>query len=274
MNFLSFFKPLGRWLIKHSPELLIGTGIAGMVAGTILAVKAKPKADAAINALNDNVQEEFDNEQRDDNVPTLQEKIKCLGPIYLPAIGMSVLGAGLIIGSAVIKNKRYSALATAYSFGAEAIKEYQTKLEELHGKEKANAISKEINEKINTKNEVIKRIDATHRYSTQDIINCIPGNGPDLIYDHFGGRFFWGSKDEVERAFTNVIAKTVRDIGGTYTVNDLYSELLLTETEAGYLGFDSERGRMNRLVWEPYTPDDKIIAWSFSFAYEPTEYGY
>lgn len=30
--------------IKHSPEILIGLGIAGMITSTIMAVKATPKA--------------------------------------------------------------------------------------------------------------------------------------------------------------------------------------------------------------------------------------
>ena len=32
------------WTTKHSPEILVGLGITGMVTTTVLAVKATPKA--------------------------------------------------------------------------------------------------------------------------------------------------------------------------------------------------------------------------------------
>ena len=38
------FKDVPKFLKKHSPELLTGIGIAGMIITTITAVKATPKA--------------------------------------------------------------------------------------------------------------------------------------------------------------------------------------------------------------------------------------
>ena len=44
MNLSTFSKSLRTSLVKHSPEILTGIGIAGMITSTILAVKATPKA--------------------------------------------------------------------------------------------------------------------------------------------------------------------------------------------------------------------------------------
>ena len=43
-NVAKFFKNAKVAVTKHSPEILTGIGIAGMVTTTILAVKATPKA--------------------------------------------------------------------------------------------------------------------------------------------------------------------------------------------------------------------------------------
>ena len=42
---------------KHSPEILVGIGITGMIGSTILAVKATPKA---LQLLEDTEEEEHD----------------------------------------------------------------------------------------------------------------------------------------------------------------------------------------------------------------------
>ena len=44
----SFIKATKASLKKHSPEILTGIGIAGMITSTVLAVKATPKAMARV----------------------------------------------------------------------------------------------------------------------------------------------------------------------------------------------------------------------------------
>lgn len=43
-NVSKVYNDLKKATIKHSPEILTGIGIAGMVSTTVLAVKATPKA--------------------------------------------------------------------------------------------------------------------------------------------------------------------------------------------------------------------------------------
>lgn len=44
LNLKAIARSMGMALQKHSPEILTGIGIAGMVTTTILAVRATPKA--------------------------------------------------------------------------------------------------------------------------------------------------------------------------------------------------------------------------------------
>ena len=43
-QFTNFFKEIKATMSAHSPEILTGIGIAGMITTTVLAVKATPKA--------------------------------------------------------------------------------------------------------------------------------------------------------------------------------------------------------------------------------------
>lgn len=44
LNLKAIARSMGMALQKHSPEILTGIGIAGMITTTILAVRATPKA--------------------------------------------------------------------------------------------------------------------------------------------------------------------------------------------------------------------------------------
>ena len=53
-NITNIIKGIKASISRHSPEILTGIGIAGMVTTTILAVKATPKAIKLIEAENRN----------------------------------------------------------------------------------------------------------------------------------------------------------------------------------------------------------------------------
>ena len=44
VNLSKVFKNVQTSIAKHSPEILIGMGVAGMISTTVMAVKATPKA--------------------------------------------------------------------------------------------------------------------------------------------------------------------------------------------------------------------------------------
>ena len=49
-NLSCMFKDTKKTFVKHSPEILTGVGIAGMITTTVLAVRATPKAMQLIDA--------------------------------------------------------------------------------------------------------------------------------------------------------------------------------------------------------------------------------
>lgn len=274
MSISTILKFAGGWIVKYSPEIMVGAGIGAMLYGTILAVKAKPKADAKMEELEAECEKEFDDGKREDNIPSIKEKVKRVWSTYIFA-GISITaGAALIIAAMVVKDRRFKALAAAYSLSMEALKASQEKIEELaESREKAAEIKKEINKTIesrihDTASGKRKLPSGIHRYSIEEAYKCIPGDGFDLIYDEYGGRYFWSSVDDVEQAFNITIAEAARDPYGDWTVNDMYDELHLDRTEAGNRGYAEVTPRMAGLTWDTYSPDGRISIWKFNFQKE------
>ena len=75
-NMMNLIRSFKSSVSKHSPEILTGIGIAGMITTTVLAVKATPKAIKLIEA-----------EKRVKHVDTLSpiDTVKTAWKCYIPA---------------------------------------------------------------------------------------------------------------------------------------------------------------------------------------------
>lgn len=80
-NLKAIARSMGMALQKHSPEIMTGIGIAGMVATTILAVRATPKALLLIQEA----EEVKSQTESSDEALTPVETIKATWRCYVPA---------------------------------------------------------------------------------------------------------------------------------------------------------------------------------------------
>lgn len=101
---------------KHSPEILTGIGIAGMITTTVMAVRATPKALILI-------------EERKEEIGVNQleavDLIKTTWMCYVPAALTGTLSIACLIGASSVNVRRNAALATAYTLSESALKDYQ-----------------------------------------------------------------------------------------------------------------------------------------------------
>ena len=105
-NVTALFKSIQTSLSKHSPEILTGIGIAGMITTTVLAVKATPKA---LELIEDR-KEELDMHPADDLSPV--EVVKAAWKPYIPAAATGVASIVCLIGASSVNSKRSAALAS------------------------------------------------------------------------------------------------------------------------------------------------------------------
>lgn len=205
-------------LKKHSPEILTGIGIVGMIATTITAVRATPKALELID------EREIKERKRLNNVEVVQTTWKC----YIPAAITGTLSAACLIGASSVNVRRNAALATAYTLSEAALREYKEKAVEVVGERKEQAIRDAV-----AKDKVKQK-----PVSTSEVI--ITGKGDVLCLDVISMRYFKSSRDALEKA-ANKLNKRMRD-DMFITLNDLYDELDLTHIKLGDdLGWDIDR---------------------------------
>lgn len=131
-------------LQKHSPELLLGAGIVGVVIGTVLACKATTKIDDIINEKNKALEDvhtcledkeiEYteDDSKRDLTIIYAQTGVKIF-KLYAPAIGVMALSFGSIIAGHKILKKRNIAIAAAYAAIDKGFKQYRKNVIEEFG---------------------------------------------------------------------------------------------------------------------------------------------
>lgn len=131
-------------LQKHSPELLLGAGIVGVVVGTVLACKATTKVNDIINEKNKALEDvhtcledkeiEYteDDSKRDLTIIYAQTGVKIF-KLYAPAIGVMALSFGSIIAGHRILKKRNIAIAAAYAAIDKGFKQYRKNVIEEFG---------------------------------------------------------------------------------------------------------------------------------------------
>ena len=219
-NITNIIKGIKASRSRHSPEILTGIGIAGMVTTTILAVKATPKAIKLIEA-----------EKRAKHVDALSpvDTVKTVWKCYIPAAMTGVSSIACLIGSNAINAKRNAALTTVYTLSEMARNEYKEKVIETIGEKKERTIK----EKVDA--ERIKR----DPVSKKEVI--ITEKGTTLCYDHVFGRYFKSDIDIINRAMNKINREIV--INMYASLNDFYAELGLSPVEMGYdLGWNIDDG--------------------------------
>lgn len=212
----------------HSPELLIGVGVVGMISSSVLAVKATPKA---LDIIEDRKME------LDVNVLTRREIVQATWKQYIPAIGVGVVSAACIVAGTTQNIKRNTALATVYAISEGTLKEYQKRTREVVGEEKAREIEKRVVRKQAASKQatIVESNDSEYIHQT--------GMGDTLFYDTLCGGFFRSSTNAVEAA-VNCVNKTILD-EGVATANDFYSEMNVPCNGAGNLiGWKYEKGQL------------------------------
>lgn len=205
---------------KHSPELMTGIGIAGMITATILAVKATPKALEAI----DREKQEIET----DNL-TPVETVKVTWKYYIPTVVTGSVSIACIIGANSVNLRRNAALATAYKLSETALTEYRDKVVETIGEKKEQTIREKIDKDHITQNPVSKnRV-------------IVTGKGQTLCYDHISGRYFYSDIDLIKRAI-NELNRHIT-IHMYQSLNEFYDELNLEHIGIGYdLGWNIDGG--------------------------------
>lgn len=222
LQLAGFAKSVQLTFAKHSPEILTGIGIAGMVSATVLAVKATPKAIKFIN--------QAENEKNADLTKT--ETVKACWKVYIPAMATGAASIVCLIGASSVNAKRNAALAAAYTLSDTALREYKEKVVETIGEEQAQVIKEKVTEEKLKKDPVTKK----EVYITD--------KGDVLCYDTISGRYFTSNMDQIEKSVNILNRQMLNEM--YISLNDFYAEVGLSRVPIGdELGWKLDDGMIN-----------------------------
>ena len=220
-----FFKTTRGFIGKHSPEILTGIGITGMVTTTVLAVKATPKALELIG----NKKEELGYPRDSEECLTVIDTVKVAWKPYIPAAVMCVASASCLIGASAVNAKRNAALATAYAISERTLVRYKDKVIETLGEKK----EKEVREKI-SQDEVNNR-----PVSNSQVI--ITSKGDTLCMDSISGRYFKSDLDKIRKVVNELNRQMLCQ--NYISLDEFYYELGLDPIKNGSrLGWNIDDG--------------------------------
>ena len=214
------FLSLKTAIKKHSPEILTGIGIAGMITTTVMAVRATPKALILIEER----KEEIGAEKLE-----AMDMVKTAWACYIPAAITGTLSVACLIGASSVNARRNAALATAYTLPESALKDYQGKVIEMFGEKKNEAVKDAVAKDKVEKNPVV----------TREVIITEKGNT--LCYDAISGRYFKSDIEKIKKAECELNRQMLDDM--YVSLNDFYYEIGLDSVKLGdELGWNVDSG--------------------------------
>lgn len=214
MQLKAIFTDLGKAARKHSPEILTGIGIAGMLSTTVLAVRATPKA---LMLIEEKKREKKFAVIKDGGDPDLTklEIVKTAWKPYIPAAVTGVASIACLVGASSVNARRNAALAAAYALSESTLADYKEKVVETIGEKKAQEVKDAIaKDKIENDPVTRKEIIATDK-------------GETLCYDALSGRYFKSDIEYIRRAVNNLNERLLFDTH--ISLNEYYDEIGLEE---------------------------------------------
>ena len=213
-NMADLLKGFKMAVSKHSPEILTGLGIAGMITSTVLAVKATPKALELVKER----KEELDYEETD-KLP-VAETVKAAWKCYIPAAVTGATSVVCLIGASSVNLRRNAALTAAYNLSATALAEYKDKVIETVGEKKEREIRDKVAEERINKNP-----------ANQSAI-IVTGNGNTRCFDTITKRRFV-SDIETMNKIVNELNKRMINGEDYLSLNEFYYEIGLDSCLVG-----------------------------------------
>lgn len=242
---------------RNASTILTVTGGVGVVATTVMAVKATPKALELINEAKKEKGEEL----------TTIEKVQVAGVKYIPTVLTGAATIACIFGANALNKRQQAALMSAYALIDNSYKEYKAKLKELYGEETHQEIVNAI---------MIEKADDIYIHSETLCTNCdlsLEENDgePKLFYDEHSNRYIEATIEQVMNAEYHLNRNYI--LRGYAYLNELYEFLGVEETDYGsVLGWAPNDDGM---YWIDFNHrkvmlDDGLEVYIIEMPFEPT----
>lgn len=234
------------FLKRNSSTILTCVGAAGVIATTVTAVKATPKAILLLEKAREDKGDEL----------TKLETVKIAAPVYVPTILLGASTLACIFGANVLSTRGQASLMSAYALADSSYKDYRKKVDELYGEEAGAQIRAEL---------------AKDKYEENPIR---VEDGKRLYYDMYSMQYFEATPFEVQKAEYELNKELMLNDG--VCLNEWYKQIGADQLEHGY-DFGWSTSANMEAYWQTWIDfhhekvvmDDGLECIIISFAQEP-----
>lgn len=251
------FHMAGLRLKKHSPEILLVTGVIGTVASTVMACKASTKVRDILDAAKTDIDVIHESVENGSIVEVNEEGTRVMKPcteedskkylagvyiktgvefvkLYAPAVTLGAMSIACILASHNIIHKRNVALTAAYATIDKNFKDYRNRVVERFGKE----LDRELRFDVKSKEVEEIVVDENGNESVVKTTVNVPGIDQHSDYARCFDEYCngWRNDAEYNRTFLRQMQAWANNKLQTQKylyLNDVYEMLGFPKTKAG-----------------------------------------
>lgn len=250
------FSRMNLKLKKHSPEILVVTGVVGVVVSAVMACKATTKVDSVLETTKENIENVHKCVEKGECVAEVNGELKSVPyteedgkkdltifyakagmefvKMYAPSVILGAASIACILTSNNMLRQRNVAMAAAYTAVDTGFKEYRGRVIERFGKDldrelKYNIKSQKIEEKVINKKGEEKTVSKTIEIADPNVNSEYA-----RFYDC--GNKGWTDDPEANLMFLRQTQNYANDLlkrQGYLFLNDVYKTLGIRATKAG-----------------------------------------
>lgn len=226
-SIVNFFNGVRSTMDKHSPEILTGIGITGMITTTVLAVKATPKALELIEEAKYKKEEEtVEHNCKVNKVSECMssdlkplEVVKAAWKPYIPAAITGSLSVACLVGASRVNFKRNAALATAYTLSEKALKDYKDSVVETIGEKKEEKIKEKVAQ---------KKVDKQPASKSEVVM--VNSDGNVLFLEPVSNRYFKSNVESIRKIINDLNYRLTTGTEEYISLSEFYDEIGLSHT--------------------------------------------
>lgn len=236
-------------LKKHSPEILVISGVVGTVAAGVMACKATTKASDILEEMhesmdqihkvnemaeeNENISYDENDLKKDTTMVYIQTGVK-FAKLYGPSLAVGILSITSILVGHNILRKRNLALAAAYTTVSNSFKAYRGRVADRFGDDVEYQLRHGIKAEEVEETVVDENGNETTVKNTVNVID--PNQVSDFARIFDDGNIGWEKDSEHNLAFLKMQQNYANDIlqtRGYLFLNEVYDMLGFNRTKAG-----------------------------------------
>lgn len=217
-----------KYLRNHSPTILSGIASVGVIASTVMAIKATPKA---LQLL-----EDATNEKDDELSKT--EVIRIAAPAYIPTAITCLSTIICILGANALNRKQQASLMSAYALLNDSFKKYRDAAVNVYGDDADSKIRAEMAEMTYVSHDGYSVYNPDMDFESEKL----------LFYDFYSQRYFNATIAAVVNAQYHLNRNLM--LRNYVTVNEFYNFLGINIIEKGDdVGWNMDYLMTSGLLW-------------------------